>query len=82
MVGLALSDSGSGISREDLDRILQPFFSTRPRARGVGWRGTSGLWVLEHGGRVDVGLSGSAAARFTIHLPAVKSAATPGGPGA
>ncbi|MGD0839226.1 MAG: ATP-binding protein, partial [Polyangia bacterium] len=81
MVGLALSDSGSGISREDLDRIFEPFFSTKAKGTGLGLALVQQI-VLEHGGRIDVACPGAGGTRFTIHLPVAKSAATPGGPAA
>jgi len=35
-VELAINDSGAGISKEHLDRVFEPFFSTKPQGKGTG----------------------------------------------
>ncbi|MEK7362708.1 MAG: HAMP domain-containing sensor histidine kinase, partial [candidate division NC10 bacterium] len=35
-VAIAVSDSGPGIPREHLERIFEPFFSTKGRGEGAG----------------------------------------------
>ncbi|MCP4995272.1 MAG: response regulator, partial [Gammaproteobacteria bacterium] len=35
-VDLALSDSGAGISRDDLEHIFEPFYTTKPIGKGTG----------------------------------------------
>ncbi|HEU4386784.1 MAG TPA: ATP-binding protein, partial [Blastocatellia bacterium] len=67
-VVLEITDSGSGISNDDLPRIFEPFYSTRRDGTGLG------LWVSQnimrqHGGSLEVGASGPRGARFRIRLP-------------
>jgi PAS domain S-box-containing protein len=63
-----ISDTGSGISDEDLTRIFEPFFSTRKKGSGLG------LWVTQdivrhHGGRIEVSSTVNRGTTFRIVLP-------------
>jgi signal transduction histidine kinase/CheY-like chemotaxis protein len=73
---LSVSDSGSGIPPEILDRIFEPFFSTKGRQRGTGL----GLAVVHgviraHNGFCHVKSQPGKGTVFTIYLPLVESAA-------
>lgn len=53
-VDIVVSDNGSGISADGLERIFQPFYSTKgQRGTGLGLAVTRKI-VDEHGGRVEV----------------------------
>jgi signal transduction histidine kinase len=69
MVRLALADSGPGICRENLDKIFEPFFSTKAKGTGLGLALVQQL-VLDHGGRIDVDCPEGGGTRFTICLTA------------
>ena len=65
---IEVSDNGRGISEEDLTRIFNPFFTTRPGGTGLGLPAVRRI-VRAHGGRVEVRSSPGAGSTFTIHLP-------------
>ncbi|WP_081333644.1 ATP-binding protein [Burkholderia territorii] len=75
---LTVADDGCGIPAEILDRIFNPFFTTRPAGEGTGL-GLSlvdGI-VREHGGAVDVHSAPGEGARFDVYLPAADARPAP-----
>ena len=36
LVSIAITDTGCGIPRENLPRVLEPFFTTKPHGNGLG----------------------------------------------
>lgn len=63
-----ISDSGCGIREEDLNRVFDPFFTTRPMGTGLGLA-ISRRIVEEHGGRIAVESKVGAGTKFAIYLP-------------
>jgi signal transduction histidine kinase len=66
--GLSVLDRGSGISKDRLDDIFVPFFSTRPEGTGLGLPVAQHV-ALIHGGRITVSNRAEGGAQFTIWLP-------------
>jgi signal transduction histidine kinase len=64
---IEVQDSGPGVKREDVERIFQPFFTTRPQGIGLGLS-ISRSMVESHGGRIWT-IPGSRGALFAISLP-------------
>jgi PAS domain S-box-containing protein len=71
-VQIEVSDTGCGIAPEHLDRIYDPFFTTKPRSQGTGL-GLSVSYgiVKEHAGTLSVESAPGEGSRFLISLPAV-----------
>lgn len=68
-IELILSDSGHGIPAESLDRIFDPYFSTKERGSGLGLA-TSYSIVNRHGGKLTVESTVGRGTTFRIFLPA------------
>jgi len=64
---IQISDSGVGISEEDLSRIFEPFFSTGKKGTGLGLWVTQDI-VRQHGGRIDVNSFKGRGTTFSIML--------------
>lgn len=68
-VRIAITDNGCGISPENMKRIFEPFFSTKPKqGTGLGLSITYGL-VKKLGGMIEVQSQVGQGTTFTITLP-------------
>jgi len=67
---IEVGDTGSGIPTEQLSRIYDPFFTTKPlgKGTGLGLSITYGI-VQEHGGSIDCASAPGKGTRFTLTLP-------------
>jgi two-component system NtrC family sensor kinase len=63
-----VSDNGCGIGEEDLTRIFNPFFTTRPGGTGLGLPAVRRI-ARAHGGRIEVKSSLGKGSTFALHLP-------------
>ena len=71
-VCLSIEDTGSGIARDVLDQIFEPFFSTKGPTKGTGL----GLAVVygiirQHGGWINVYSEQNQGTAFKVYLPSV-----------
>ena len=82
-VEVRVRDNGTGIANEYLDKIFDPFFSTKPTGEGTGL-GLSlshDIVVSQYGGSIEVSSTPGEFTEFTITLPRhgpVDAAETPG----
>jgi two-component system NtrC family sensor kinase len=61
-------DTGSGISKENLVKIFNPFFSTKVKGTGLGLSVCQSL-VEGHGGKIEVKSEVGKGTTFTVKLP-------------
>jgi signal transduction histidine kinase len=69
LVFLSIADTGPGIPPEDLERVFDPFYSTRDDGTGLGLTIVHRI-IDQHGGRVDVESERGVGTTFTVALPA------------
>jgi len=67
-VQIEVRDSGAGIPKENMERVFDPFFSTRPEGSGLGLA-ISHQIIHEHGGFIDLESELGKGTSFRIHLP-------------
>jgi two-component system sensor histidine kinase HydH len=68
MVAIRVADTGVGIASEDMQRIYQPFFTTKARGLGVGLTLVRRI-VRRFGGAVDIESSAGRGTVITLTLP-------------
>ena len=63
-----VSDNGKGISPADLQKLFQPYFSTKGRGTGLGLAIVNRI-ISEHHGRINAVANQPRGAKFIIELP-------------
>jgi signal transduction histidine kinase len=70
-VWVRFKDSGCGISQENMEKIFEPLFTTKPKGIGLGLAISKRL-VEQNGGKIEVTSRVGEGAVFTIKLPLEK----------
>ncbi|MFH1958464.1 MAG: ATP-binding protein [bacterium] len=71
-VFIIFSDAGKGIPQKDIDKIFDPFFSTKPRGEGTGLGLATSLGIVKaHKGRIEIESEVGRGTTFRVILPAV-----------
>ncbi len=69
-VSVQFSDTGHGIKPEDIGKIFDPFYTTRPVGQGTGLGLPISYSIIQqHGGRINVESTVGIGTKFTVHLP-------------
>jgi len=65
-----VADTGKGITQEQLNKIFDPFYTTKEPSKGtgLGLSITHGI-VQQHGGKIDVSSQPGEGSKFTVCLP-------------
>jgi len=73
-VTLTVSDTGIGISSEDIDRIFEPFYTKKTMGRSGTGLGMAVVWgtVKDHNGYIDVQSELDEGSTFTLYFPVTR----------
>ncbi len=66
-VVIEVQDTGTGIHKDDINRIFDPFFTSKPLGTGLGLSITKRI-IEEHAGTIDVQSTAGSGTNFIIHL--------------
>jgi len=77
-ITLVVSDTGIGISKKDLERIFEPFYTKKVMGRSGTGLGTAVVWgtVKDHKGYIDVQSTEGKGSTFTLYFPASREKMT------
>ncbi len=68
---ISIADNGNGIPNKALDKIFQPFFTTKPAGQGTGLGLSLSYDIVKaHGGEIRVETKESAGSKFILIIPA------------
>jgi signal transduction histidine kinase len=77
-VVVSVKDTGTGIPPENLSKIFEPFFSTKPVGKGTGLGLSLCFGIVEaHGGRIDIKSKVGEGTEVSVILPARESGKEP-----
>jgi two-component system NtrC family sensor kinase len=69
-VEIRVKDNGNGISQKVLDKVFQPFFTTKPAGQGTGLGlSLSYDMIKAHAGEINVETKEGEGAEFVIQIP-------------
>jgi PAS domain S-box-containing protein len=72
MIRIAVQDTGTGISPENMKKLFEPLFTTKPKGIGLGLAVCQKL-IEANGGRIEVESEVGVGSMFTVYLPAYKN---------
>ncbi len=70
---ILISDTGTGIKKDEISKVFDPFFTTKKNGLGLGLSMTKRV-IEEHGGKVDINSKEGKGSEVIISLPAGRQA--------
>ncbi len=71
-VMLRISDTGGGIPQAQIEKIYEPFFTTKPSSQGMGLGLSTVFRILrDHDGFIEVSSEEGKGSQFRVYLPAI-----------
>lgn len=70
-IKIVVEDQGTGIAKENLSKIFDPYFTTKPGGNGLGLASSYSI-IKGHHGYIDVESTQGKGAVFAIYLPAIQ----------
>ena len=71
-IKITVRDEGSGISQENIDKIFDPYFTTKETGNGLGLATTYSI-IKKHNGEIQIDSELGKGTTFSIYLPSVKT---------
>ena len=69
-IEIKVKDNGNGIPQKVIDKIFQPFFTTKPTGQGTGLGLSLSYDIVKaHGGEIKVNTKEGEGSEFIIQLP-------------
>jgi signal transduction histidine kinase len=73
---IEIADTGSGIASENIAKIFEPFFSTKPKGTGLGLAVSYAI-VKNHQGDINAFSKPGEGTRFVLEFPIIEPAPQP-----
>ncbi len=65
-----ITDTGCGVAPENLEKLFNPFFTTKPVGQGTGLGLSISFGIVrKHGGRIEVESEVGRGTTFSVYLP-------------
>jgi PAS domain S-box-containing protein len=74
-IKITFKDNGSGISKDHIKKIFDPYFTTKKKGSGLGLSSAYSI-IRNHGGSIDVESVAGSGTTFNVYLPASRDTST------